>query len=433
MDRSIEAYKELIEVSEFGKIYYDVPEHINMKKEKILEKHNYSITPPVNSKSRWQTYVQDEKGGRKKVVAQTEDELFLKLQEFYFDDHKITLASLYPIWEERRHHSNVSDRTIRRNHNHWNKYYIGAEIVNQNITKISFLDIEDFLHRCIKEFDMTLKELNNMKFIMKDILKMALRMRIISTNPWNDVEVNTGGCKPQKNRSSAERTFSDDETKRLFDLMNEEVQLKPEVTDFYAIQLLYLLGLRIGEVVTLKFNDINWHTREIHIHRTETMAVDEHGKHSVIVVDHTKKKSKSGDRFLPLSNREISLFSTIKMINDENGYDQEDFIFCDAEARMTIRQLASRLDRLCAKAGIENKSSHDIRRTVASQLHLNNVPIKIIKNFLGHSSEAQTWEYIYDKNEKEDTAKMINKSLDIFSVLKCTQNQEDIENAETRS
>ena len=49
--------------------------------------------------------------------------------------------------------------------------------------------------------------------------------------------------------------------------------------------LLFKLGLRIGEAVALKWSDIDWESREIHIHRMESRVEDENGKLQVVVVE----------------------------------------------------------------------------------------------------------------------------------------------------
>lgn len=69
----------------------------------------------------------------------------------------------------------------------------------------------------------------------------------------------------------------------------------------YVIFLLFKLGLRIGEAVALKWSDIDWETREIHIHRMESRVEDENGRLKVAICEYTKKKSPADDRYLPLN------------------------------------------------------------------------------------------------------------------------------------
>lgn len=69
----------------------------------------------------------------------------------------------------------------------------------------------------------------------------------------------------------------------------------------------------------------------------ESRVEDENGKLKVAICEYTKKKSPVGDRYLPLSDYEINLFQTVRRINEEAGYSDGDFIFCDKEGSTKIR------------------------------------------------------------------------------------------------
>lgn len=71
----------------------------------------------------------------------------------------------------------------------------------------------------------------------------------------------------------------------------------------------------------------------------ESLTENENGKLKVTICEYTKKKSPAGDRYLPLSDYEINLFQTVKRINEEAGYCDGDFIFCDKVGRTKIRKV----------------------------------------------------------------------------------------------
>ena len=218
--------------------------------------------------------------------------------------------------------------------------------------------------------------------------------------------------------------YLSEEQEKLFHQLKERLLLKPLETDSYVVFLLFKLGLRIGEAVALKWSDIDWETREIHIHRMESRMEDENGKLKVVIVEYTKKKSPAGDRYLPLSDYEINLFQTIRQINEEAGYCDDDFIFCDEEGRTTSREIDNCIRAHCNRAGIEVKSAHDIRRTVASEMDRNGVPIEMIRWFLGHNDTATTRGYILNNQGKEKTKQIVIESLSGMNgidVLKRTQ------------
>lgn len=405
-----------------GTINAEVSETINnMKKEKVISVHCYDITPPKDDNSRWQTYIKMEDGKRKKVSAFTEKALYEKLYNIYFKQNCITLKTLYPQWIEKRKSDNVSVRTIRRNENFWNRYYAKHKIINVPIEKLNADQIEVFFHEIIRKFDVTVKELNNMKFIFTDIMKLAKRRKYIIINPFDDVSINTNSCRPIGKQKDTSRVYLPDEKEKLFQAINDELRICPDNTDSYAILLLFKLALRIGEIVALKWNDIDFDNKSIHIHRMETLAENENGSLTPTIANYTKKKSHYGDRILPLGDYELMIFQCVMDINKEHGYYDQDFIFCDEQGRTKIREIDNRIRKLCNKADIEVKSAHDIRRTVASELFNNGVPVEIIRNYLGHSDIKTTWGYILDNHRKEETAKMIVNSLKSLNGLKRTQ------------
>jgi hypothetical protein len=129
-----------------GTMNSDVLENIvkDMKKDKVLQKHPYLITPPVKESGRYMTYILDsETSKRIKITSSTEDEIYQKLYKIYFPAKKETLETMYPMWVEKRKGMNLSDRTIRRSQNQWDKYYRSTPIIRKSIDRIATEDIEN--------------------------------------------------------------------------------------------------------------------------------------------------------------------------------------------------------------------------------------------------------------------------------------------------
>ena len=65
------------------------------------------------------------------------------------------------------------------------------------------------------------------------------------------------------------------------------------------------------------------------------------------------------------------------------------------------------LRRLQRKLGYADiRSMHDIRRTFATDLYYAGVGISQIRAWMGHSSEAQTYQYICFRDDPEDIKKL---------------------------
>ena len=418
----------------YGNINPDVLEqlHNEMNKSKVLEKHQYKITKPSKEGRRYMTYLFDpKKKQRQKVTAYSEQVLFKKLYEFYFPTQKETLETLYPQWVEKRKNMKLSDRTIHRNQNDWEKYYRNAKIVTKAIDHITTEDIESFFYECIREYGLTKKTLNNMKIIFKDLMKLAKKKGLIIANPYDDIELNLNGCEPENNPKDTSRVYLPEEKEKLFEQLRKRIQQHPEETDSFAVFLLFKLGLRIGEAAALKWCDIDWDSQEIHIRWMEGLKDDGTGKLRPVILEYTKKKSPYENRFLPLSDYELSLLEQVKSINHEYGYSDNDFIFCDNNGRTKIREIDNCIRTQCLCANIPVKSAHDIRRTVASEMYNQGLSLEIIRQYLGHSNIQTTRGYILNNRSKQETNELIVNALSSMNGMQVLMGTQIVSNEKT--
>ncbi len=63
------------------------------------------------------------------------------------------------------------------------------------------------------------------------------------------------------------------------------------------------------------------------------------------------------------------------------------------------------------RQGIETKSSHKIRKTYASKLNANGVPLDAIREQLGHADLSTTLSYIYNPLTEKDACSLISGAL----------------------
>ncbi len=394
----------------------DVLDLINiMKRKEVLQKHKFAITPAKEGVkgSLWQTRYINSEGKKIKITATTEQSLIDKLVKIYSElEEKHTIASIYVDWLEKRKKQGLAVGTINRNINHWNLYYRDNEIVNKPIQNITIDDIENFFYSCMTDFDnFTIKEYGNMKIIMTDVFKIAKRNGYINYNPCDDIEVKLNGCKPKTKHNPKDRVYFNDEKNKLFTEIEKDIK-KQSRTNGYGILILFQLGLRVGELSALKWSDIDYNDKSIHIQRMETNGLNANNKTIRVVKEHTKGKSETGNRILPLSDYVIELFNKIKSFNNAH-YSKNDFIFINGNGRMTNRQFDNFLRKMCKYANIQIKSSHDIRRTVASVMYANGVNIEIIRDYLGHSDIRTTYSYIYNIDDEETKRNNIINSLEL--------------------
>ena len=159
-----------------------------------------------------------------------------------------------------------------------------------------------------------------------------------------------------------------------------------------TIRLLFWTGLRIGELVALRWEDISDDYSEILVRRRKTSRkVGDRYEHPVI---NTTKGIGTYRRVLVPPDVLEAIVRAARRINLEGEY-----IFSNKEGTMTQASYASRLRRICRWSGVEFKSLHKIRKTVVTELMDSRLPMPLIQSQMGHVS-ALTTENCYHFNNK---------------------------------
>lgn len=90
---------------------------------------------------------------------------------------------------------------------------------------------------------------------------------------------------------------------------------------------------------------------------------------------------------------------------------QGEYIFMREGKRITSIRIATILRKFARSEGTPLKSSHKMRKTYASNLNANGVPLDCIREMLGHSNLNTTLGYIYNPLTESQTYDLITKAL----------------------
>ena len=123
-----------------------------------------------------------------------------------------------------------------------------------------------------------------------------------------------------------------------------------------AIFLMFSLCVRIGELRSLKWSDIDWEKRTVFIHAQIVRRKGNDGNYYFTYVNRTKGKKKEANRIQPISDEAIAL---LKKQRKDNPFGEYVFMYNgDAVKTNTVNH---HLRRICEKVGVEYLSSHKIR------------------------------------------------------------------------
>lgn len=366
------------------------------KIEKLKATHPYKITKPNSPQGRWQTSYRDADGKLHNIKASTEDKLWGKLLEVYDEGFKknTTFKELFKEWLKYKAEM-VSPNTITRHRQHYEKYFEGSKLNDAPIEKINLIELEAECNRIVKSFGLSRKEWNNAKTVLVGIYTYAERKGYINQNLMEKVQIKARYRQVTK-KTGATQTFNTEELDILMRYLDSSYAATKDAS-FIAAKVNFSLGLRVGELVALKWEDIT--DRRLHVVREE---VRNQSTGVFTVEAHTKTYT---DRYVYLTLEALEMLNSLER--------QGEFIFMRDGKRLTSRQFAYVLQKFAKHEGVPVKSSHKIRKTYASRLSTaeESVPLDTIRELLGHSSLNTTLGYIYNPMTELETQERIAKAL----------------------
>lgn len=181
------------------------------------------------------------------------------------------------------------------------------------------------------------------------------------------------------------------------------------------IVVLMYTGMRVGELLGLKWENVNFDDKTIKVDRTASqITVDENGNihYNQTIKDRTK--TQSAYRFVPMNNETVKALKIAQSVTGNCEY------ICTTKngKLMTESNIYRMLQNIQLYMGIaESKQDclgvHALRHTFASMMFQNNCPVKIVSEILGHADTKVT-ENTYIHLIDEQKAKAI-ENIDEFS------------------
>lgn len=394
---------------------------INEQKQHYLGQHKYKIFQDKDG--RWKTTLPN-KDKRRLVAKKNLEDLENTIVEFYKDfdfetntprlSKDITLEELYPIWLQSRLLESKMV-TVKRNDQEWRRYYQGTNITKIPMRLLTINQLKDWAHDLINKNEFNKRDYYDMALIIKKCFEFAADEGICE-NTWGiaKTKVNTKKLKKMKKKENDTEIYFFDEKAKLIAHALKRYAEKPWNIGVLAIPFLFLSGMRISEVVALKYSNLC--DNEIHVDEAEinTYMYDENkaefkylGK---TVENHTK--SEAGIRTIPYTSDAKKIIGLVKKASIQYNYCDNDYVFCPASKRLTSNSIDKLLYRYCEEVGISRKSAHKIRKTYISQLIIGGIDLDTVCRVSGHVDLKTTLQsYLYSLDRKTET---YSKFEDIF-------------------
>ena len=282
---------------------------------------------------------------------------------------KITLNEWFDIWLEDYKSINVKQRTFK-NYARQYRNHIKKDFGTKYIDEITVEQVQRFVNKLAKS-GLSSNTVELIIVVFSDMLKHAYRSERIKKNPFNHV------TKPKK---------QDAKEKNILSLEHEKILLKYCTIALYRniFTIALYTGLRVGEILALTWNDIDFKAKLIHVRHTLVFE----NKNNYYL---SSPKSKTSLRDVPMLSNVLELLKTIRP-SEANA---NDFVFSrdgvPLKANALNSYLQTKVEKM-QKEGIDIKhlSMHSFRHTFATRAANQGIPHQTLKQIMGHSSLEMT-------------------------------------------
>lgn len=206
-------------------------------------------------------------------------------------------------------------------------------------------------------------------------------------------EYSANKIKRPKPKEKQVECFSAWEQKKI-----EEAALFAKKDKYRGIILCLYTGLRIGELLALTWNDIDFDKNILSVTKT-CHDGNEDGKH-VRIID--TPKTENSRRQIPLSK------TLVKMLKEMKKKSKCEFMIADGEKPVFIRSYQRTFELFLKKLKLPHKGFHSLRHTFATRALECGMDVKSLSEILGHKNAMITLNR-YAHSLWEHKAEMMNK------------------------
>ena len=339
----------------------------------------------------------------KNVLGKTQNEVKEKLKKALVEAGQVdftksgqyTVGTWMDTWFE-----NVAKIKVRPSSHQTYKGYIDNHIKPSigkiPLEKLTTMDLQKFYRKLLTKGrverieskeqpkGLSAKTVRNINQVISSAMDLAVAQKIILTNPTNACELPTVEHQEMQTIPAEQLQAFLDEARAT------------GVYEMYYIEL--ATGLRRGELLGLKWSDIDWKNGIIKVRRQIARVDGE--------IVEAPLKTKNSYRAVTISQQ------AIEVLRQQKAKTNDTYVFPSPNGGpISPDSVNNMLKRVLERAGIPKVRFHDLRHTFATIALQNGVDIKTVSGMLGHFSAGftlDTYAHVTTSAQKEAAQTMGN-------------------------
>jgi integrase len=330
-------------------------------------------------------------------------------------DDKITLQEWVRTWIFEYMANKLKSSSLARYEGIYRNYIKDTSLGKIKLKDLKPSHLQNYYNTLVRQNGKTASTVKTLNKLLKAAMAQALFEKYILTNPCNHVNL------PKVKSITEVEIFTLEEQAQFIDALQGHRQ-----------KLLFLMalstGLRIAELLGLRWADIDMESGELTVNQTlrREVKIDiskgEKSEGMKTEIQAGTPKTESSRRSIPLLPEIITELRLHKIRQNEERtaaglgkYIDNDLVFPNEIGEPTdARNLTRSYKRVLDRAGIKYKKFHALRHTFATRLFERGVPLITVSKLLGHSDTSITAD-IYTHVMPEEKIKAIEKLNDLFS------------------
>ncbi len=349
----------------------------------------------------------DENGKRKRVVKsfkgtkrEAEKELARLITEaeqgVFVVPSNSTVADLLKAWLDKYARPNLARTTVEGYEIAINKHLIPA-LGAVPLEKLTPLMIQSYCADKLKQVSPRTVQLHYT--VLREALSHAVKWQLLARNPADAVD------RPKYKRPDIGSLNAQELQKFLAYVRRSQHQ------DYNLIVLAVFTGMRLGELLALRWDDVDLDQGRIFVRR----AAHYTGEVGIYEADPKTEKSRRQIILPPTAVRALKqqkeAVDRAKKLQPEL-YEDNDLVFPTIDGKMqNPKNVSHRFSALAKKAGFPGLTFHGLRHTHASLLLAEGVHPKVVQERLGHSTISitlDTYSHTVPTLQEEAAAKLEN-------------------------
>lgn len=285
-----------------------------------------------------------------------------------------TVGAFLTSWLEDSVRDSVRKSTYDRNESLC-RVHIVPGLGRKKLKTLGAQDVAGFYRRKLDE-GCTPASVRKMHETLHKALKQAVRWGYMPRNPADDVD-------PPRARTEEVHPLTREEARRLLETVRGD-----RLEALYVVAL--HTGLRQGELLALRWKDLDLEERTLQVRRTVTKDGGKLGIGPTKTAKGRRTVKLTRDATEALRRHLARQLEEIEGLGDH--FEENGLVFCTSKGTLinptNLRKRS--LAPLLGKAGLPHMTFHQLRHTAATILLLKNVNPKIVSEMLGHATIAIT-------------------------------------------